>query len=128
VLQPLAYAHARIGDLDGALKTLAAMNAPGLGKFARKTAIEQIVETLLERGDLAGARRTVDVIPDAESMLHSKEDLLEKIAKRQAEMGDAAGAVAWAGQMPAPGAKLQALRGMADGVVLHVAAGKSKNQ
>ena len=71
--------------------------------------------TQLEKGDVAGARCAADSIADADSFLGSKADLLEKIARRQAAQGDAAGVLAWAGQQRLPKAKLQSLRGMADG-------------
>ena len=82
--------------------------------------------TQLETGDVAGARRAADLIPDPDSLMGSKTDLLERIAKRQAEQRDAAGVLAWAGQQRAPKAKLQALRGLADGIADRAGGGKTK--
>ncbi len=116
ILQTLAHAHARIGDLEAALKTVSEMGQSGFGRFSRGQAIDQIVATQLEKGDVAGARRAADLIADADSYLGSKANLLEKIAQRQAANGDAAGVLAWAVRERLPKAKLQSLRGMADGV------------
>jgi tetratricopeptide (TPR) repeat protein len=126
ILQTLAHAQARIGDLDAALKTVGEMGQSGFGRFSRGQTIEQIVTTQLEKGDVAGARRAADAIADAESFLGSKADLLEKIAKQQAAKGDAAGVLAWAARERLPKSKLQSLRGMADGIAEGASGAKPK--
>jgi hypothetical protein len=126
VLGTLAWAEARIGDLDAAIKSLTGLSQSASGQFARNQAIQQIVATRLEKGDAAGARRAVELLSDAEVFTTEKPDLLEKIAKRQAEQGDAGGVLAWTGEQKLGKAKLQALRGMADGIVERLAAQKSK--
>ena len=127
VLQTLAHAQARIGDVEGAVKTVAGMSQSTMGKFARDQSVKQIVTTLLEKSDISGARRIVELIPDSGSFTDSKADVVEQIAKRQAEQGDAAGALAWAAQLRRPGTKLHALRGMADGVVQRCTVPSSKS-
>jgi tetratricopeptide (TPR) repeat protein len=124
VLQALASAEARIGDLDAALKTVAEMGDSAFGKFSRKQAIDQIVTTRLDKADFAGGRRAADLLSDADSFMSSKPDLLEQIARRQARHGDAAGVLAWAGDQKLPKVKLQVLRGMANGIVERLAAEK----
>ena len=117
VLESIAHAQARIGDLDAAIKTVNGMSQSGFGKFTRGRTIDQIVDTQLEKGDIAGARRAADLIGDLDSFMGSKPDLLEKIARHQAKNGDPAGVVAWAADQKLPNSKLRALRGMADGIV-----------
>jgi hypothetical protein len=123
----LAGALARLGDLDAALKTVSGISQSSFGSFARKQAIEQIVQTRLDKADVAGARRTAELVSDSDAFMNSKPELLEKIAKRQAELGDAAGVLAWAGDQKLPKAKLQALRGLADGIVQRIEAQKPKS-
>src|SRR5262249_24435671 len=62
VLESLAHAHARIGDLEAAIKTINGMSKSGFGKFTRRRAIDQIVDVQLEKGDVGGARRAADLI------------------------------------------------------------------
>ncbi len=91
VLQTIAQAQARIGDLDGALQTVSRISSSGFGKFARKETIEQIVSTRLDAGDVPGALRAAAVIPDSDTMfLDEKASLLERIAKHQSEKSDPA--------------------------------------
>ena len=127
VLETLAHAQARIGDVEAAMKTIAGMNQSTMGIYSRVQCVKQIVTTLLEQSDFAGARRTVELIPDSGSLTDSKADVVEQIAKRQAEQGDAAGALAWAVQLRIPRTKLHALRGMADGVVQRCTVQSSKS-
>ena len=102
VLQTSAHAHARIGDVEGAMKTVAGMSQSTMGTFTRDQSVKQIVTTLLEKSDIAGARRTVELIPDSGSFTVSKADVVEQIAKRQAEQGDAAGAHCVGGSTAGP--------------------------
>ncbi len=108
VLQTIAQAEARIGDLDGALQTVSRISTSGFGKFTRKETIEQIVSTRLDAGDVPGALRAAAVIPDSDTMfLDEKASLLERIAKHQSEKNDPA--VASSGpenkRFPTPGCK-----------------------
>ncbi len=127
ILNTLAHAQARIGDIDAALNTVAGMNQSTMGKFTRNQCVNQIATTLLAKGDIAGARRAIEAIPDSDPLMSSKAEIVERIAKRQAEQGDATGALAWAGQQQLPDTKLHALRGMADGVVERITKQDSKN-
>jgi tetratricopeptide (TPR) repeat protein len=120
VLESIAHAQARIGELDAAIKTINGMSQSGFGKFTRGRAIDQVVDTQLEKGDIAGARRAADLIGELDSFMGSKADLLEKIAKQQAKNGDAPGVLAWAADQKVPNSRLRALRGMADGIVQRI--------
>jgi tetratricopeptide (TPR) repeat protein len=116
-LQTIAQGQARIGDLDGALKTVARISSSGFGKFARRQATEQIVSASLDAGDVPGARKSAEIIPDSESMsTDEKAGLLERIAKYQSEKNDPAVVIEWAKKEPIPNTKLQVLRGLADGI------------
>ncbi len=126
VQQTLAEAQARIGELDAALKIVAEMGQSSFGKFARNQAVQEIVTVSLEKGDVASARRATEMIGDSDFFNDSKTDLLEKIAKRQSEQGDAAGVLAWATNQQLPKSKLQALRGMADGIAERATAANPK--
>ena len=118
VLQTSAHAHARIGDVEVAMKTVAGMSQSTMGTFTRDQSVKQIVTTLLEKSDIAGARRTVELIPDSGSFTVSKADVVEQIAKRQAEQGDAAGQrLRGRFNCGSPGQSSHARRGLADGVV-----------
>jgi hypothetical protein len=127
VLQTLANAQARIGDLDGAQKSLAEISSSGFGDQTRTQAIEQIVGTRLEAGDVAGARRVAELLPDDENpYVTNKSSLLERIAKLQAKKGDAADALDWAARQKTPGSRLYLLRGLAEGIVERITPGETR--
>jgi len=117
VLETIASAQARIGDLDGAIQTVSQMSRSGFAQFTRKTTVETIVSTRLDSGDVPGALRVAQLIPDSDTMfLDEKARLLERIAQRQSEKSDPAVALEWARKQQVPNTKLQILRGLADGI------------
>lgn len=115
--QTVVQAQARIGDLDPALKLIADWARLPNGKFLLENTIEQVVTARLDSGDVAGALRTIELVPEPEGMYaDEKAKMLESIAKHQAEHGDPAVILAWTAKQTTPGAKLQILRGLADGI------------
>ncbi len=115
--QTVVQAQAKLGDLDPALKMIADWARLPNGKFLQENTIEQIVSARLEAGDIAGALRAVELVPEPEGMYaDEKAKMLESIAKQQAEHGDPADILAWTTKQTTPGAKLQILRGLANGV------------
>jgi hypothetical protein len=130
VLQVLANAQARIGDLDEAIKTLGTISASGFGKYMRNQTIAQIVGTRLGAGDLVGARRVAELLPDDENPYSSdsteKPALLERIATQQAEKGNPAEVLKWVQNQKSPNYKLRMLRGLALGIAERVAPQKKK--
>jgi tetratricopeptide (TPR) repeat protein len=116
LLQLIAQAQAKIGDVDGALKTVAGMNQSTFANFTKNHTIDDIVSTSLAADDIAAALRAVELIQDSMSFLDEKADKLERIAKRQAEHGDPYGVLDWSAKQRTPRAKLQSLRGLADGI------------
>ncbi len=65
--------------------------------------------------------RALALISEADFYMSSKNTMIEQIAKRQAASGDPAAVLAWIDQEKVPGTKLQALRGLAEGIVERVA-------
>ena len=136
VLQILAPAQARADDLDGALKTVAAMGASPWLMYNRNSTLGQIVEARLAVGDLTGARKAIDVIDDSNAMptyipaeqdsdgnfllpdqlSDAKAPFLERVARRQAEQGDPAVVLDWIQKQSKSNVKLRMLRGLADGI------------
>ncbi|HKI17472.1 MAG TPA: hypothetical protein VKA15_06310 [Isosphaeraceae bacterium] len=122
VLQTIASAQGRIGDLDGAFQTIAQMGSSAIGILTRKTTVEQIVSTRLDAGDVPGALRAAELIPDSDTMyLDEKAGLLERIAKHQSEKSDPAIVLEWATKQRVPNTSLQLLRGLADGIAARYA-------
>jgi hypothetical protein len=121
LLQTIATAQAKIGDLETAIKTVTDMgDSPG-AKVTRGRGLVEIAEARLEAGDTQGALRAAELGSAEDLHGYSNDPLLEKIAKRQAAAGDAAGVLRWAAKQTAPAAKLQALRGLALGIIERIA-------
>ncbi len=117
IRQAIAHAQAAIGDMDAAIKTVSETGQAPFAAFARKELVDKIVDLRLDAGDIAGARRAADLITPVEVMFQDdKANLLEKIARRQARQGDPAPVLDWALKQAMPRAKLQVLRGLADGI------------
>jgi hypothetical protein len=117
VRRSIALAQARIGDLDAAFKTISEMGQAQFAIFARKELVDQIVAMRLEADDVAGARRAVDLIPPSDIMFQDdKVDLLERIVKRQARREDPAPLLDGARKQTTPRARLQLIRGLAEGI------------
>jgi tetratricopeptide (TPR) repeat protein len=117
IRKTIALAQARIGDLDAAFKTISAMGQGSFAVFARKELAEKIVELRIDTADIAGARRAADLIIPADVMLQDdKANLLERIALRQAKEHDPALVLDWARKKATPRARLQVLRGLANGL------------
>jgi hypothetical protein len=117
VLQVLATAQSRIGDLDESIKTLASISSSGMGKYYRNQGIVQACGSRLEVGDVSGARRIAELHPDDENpYVTEKSSLFERVARLQAEKGDPAGVLEWAEKQKAPGSRLHILGGLAEGI------------
>jgi tetratricopeptide (TPR) repeat protein len=126
VLQTIAAAQAAIGDLDAALETVKDMGESSSAYGSRDAAIKQIAEARLEAGDFPGALKAVDLIADSDPFSTWRNDLLELIARKQTEQFDPGRVLDWVGKQKAPNAKLQAMRGLADGIVDRIAHQDSK--
>jgi tetratricopeptide (TPR) repeat protein len=126
VLQIIASAQAKIGDLDGAKKTIKDMGDSDTAKWTRNATIAEIAEAQLKAGHTEDAMRAVELIAESDSYASTKNNLLEQIARRQAATGDPAAVLEWVGKQKLPDAKLQALRGLADGLVERIAPKKPK--
>ncbi len=126
VLQTIAVAQARIGDLDDAIKTASDIGDPSVVNAARNSTVEQIVEAALKAGDAKGALKAVALISGSISSSGEKDRLLEQIARRQASSGDPSAVLEWVRKEKAPDAKLKSLRGLADGISERLAPKETK--
>ncbi len=70
--------------------------------------------------------KAVDLIADSYPFGTWRNDLLEQIARKQAEQSDPARVLDWVGKQKTPNHKLQAMRGLADGIVDRLAHQDSK--
>ncbi len=116
----IAKAQAKIGDVDGAIKTaglLRVVDELYRGEPAADC-LRSIAWVQVQKNDFDGALKTCEIIADDERPFgSSKRSLLESIAREQSKSGNAKRAFEWAVKQEKPQGKLFALHGMAEGIV-----------
>jgi hypothetical protein len=129
VLQTIAQAQARMGDLDVATQTISEMRRSGFADFTRTQTVSQVVSARLDAGDVAGALTAANLIADSDTMrLDEKADVLERIARQQAERSDPALVLEWARKQQVPNTRLKIARGLAEGITRRLVPREKQDQ
>lgn len=104
----LAVAQADVGDIGGALKTLALIDFNSINDMT----LLSIVIAQVKAEDLNGALHTAASIRDGSS----KNEVFRAIARVRSEAGDVKGAVEWSEKLDSPEKRAMAFLGIAQGI------------